>query len=854
MSLERIEKKLGQLRGHIRLMFLAHGIARTVIWAAVITLVLFYTDLLLELPGALRIVFLIGGILVLTIIAIRNLFYPLKKTLSDEDLALLVEREYPLLNDRLISSLQILRAQEKYKDTASEDMIRVVVGESFDLAGKLKFDDAVRSKALVWVMVGSILAMLTLFGHAFFATGPMSIWVQRVLGQGPEWPTDTRLNVMVLTESELPKYPTDETLRLNYTYTTEGEKPTIDGMNLGENDGVCRVARGSDLRFVAEPSGELPDDATILIQTYRRNSETGGFEPSGNVIERAMVRTPPEGGEAGEVYFAYNKIGIINPLEVVRIRAGDAISEPIVVMVAPPPEVDGGATLRWKYPQYLQLEDKVTQNPDIDCVAGTDIEIQFKTNRPLMLEGRDASALMIDMNVGQGQRVPIDTDFSTGKNHYRATIKGARVGMSRWRLQLTDTEGIENIQRIGGLIQVKEDAPPGVKIPFSGDPLVSNQLVYVTKDAEIPLEIELTDDYGVGSAKMFWRWTIDEDFVEYKPFAEDFRDLRQNPKTKIQRTWNLSFEKLIGESPMPTGLRPAIELYIQSYDLNTITENGETRTQGSRHHPTLSFEIYEVEELRAKVSSQIRQIKTTISGMLEMQQALLASTEDAKGRPDLLTLTGDDGVKLRTELNDAFMKQNQILREAESAMTRFGVFAQVYRFNKLEREDIKRPQENRIQSVRLLLAILTASVQMQQKINDPMADLEDAENQEVINNTTVVMKHLEKSLERVLPDSSFAVLSFGHSLQNATMHSAGSLEQSQTVYQSILDASRKAAERGELLQILERHQRLTIKALQEVEEQVKKWEGFDDILHGFKDLLGTQEDTNKDLAKEAKRR
>ncbi|MCA8947297.1 MAG: hypothetical protein KDB29_13775, partial [Planctomycetes bacterium] len=97
MSLQLIEKKLGQLRGHIRLMFFSWGLAKVTMWAAGLTLWLYYTDMLLKLPGGLRVGFLVVAIVVLLVVAVRSLIYPLSRTISDEDLALLVEREYPLL-------------------------------------------------------------------------------------------------------------------------------------------------------------------------------------------------------------------------------------------------------------------------------------------------------------------------------------------------------------------------------------------------------------------------------------------------------------------------------------------------------------------------------------------------------------------------------------------------------------------------------------------------------------------------------------------------------------------------------------------------------------------------------------
>ena len=849
MSLTLIEKKLGQLRGHIRLMFFSWGLAKLTIWGAALALWLFYTDLLLNLPGGMRVGFLVVALVILGVVAVRSLVYPLSRTISDEDLALLVEREYPLLNDRLISSLQILRSQERYKDAASEDMIRAVVGESFDIAGKLQFNDAVRSGRLLYMVMGSMIALGLLFGHAWFAQDAMSLWVRRALGAGPEWPTSTQLEVMILAREQMPLYPTNDDLLVNFTFAPDQK---IDELGV---TGVYEVASNSDLRFVALPSGDIPERATIEITTFQRDPQSGAYVQVGRVVERPMEVVTQEGAEGKSlVYFTYNKMSIINPLEQITIRAGDASAGPYTLRVIPAPELASPVELTFNYPRYLSLEAQVSQELGIDAVAGTQVEFRFSTTKPLMLEGPESSGLMVDFSVGSSQRFAIDTDREAGENHYRARIPALQMGMSRYRLRLVDSLGIENSRNIGDLVIVKEDMPPTVRVTFSGDPLVSNQLVYITRDAVIPIEFELHDDYGVGGARMFWRFGIESEFREYAPFALLFKELETAPKPAVISKFDLDFAALIGTEAIPTGVRPSIEVYIQAFDLNqeTLEDGTSTRFQGSRHRTVLTYEIHDLDELRSRVSSRIRQIKSDISGMAAAQEELRASTRDALSRPNLLDFKGEEGERLRHDLDEAYKRQSQLLRDAEFVLSRFNVFAQVYHYNRLERktEGGAKPQESHIQTVRLLLAIAGAERDLQQRINTPLVRLEEASDDDIVFHATELVESLRAQLLRAAPDRNFSADSFGKLVQETGLFSPGSMERARGLYESLLDVSIRPNERRELLVELQRQQEINSAVIRTVQEQVKKWEGFDDILAGLYNVLNNQKDNNDDLKKE----
>jgi hypothetical protein len=391
---------------------------------------------------------------------------------------------------------------------------------------------------------------------------------------------------------------------------------------------------------------------------------------------------------------------------------------------------------------------------------------------------------------------------------------------------------------------------------FSGDPLVSNQLVAVSKDAVIPVEFELSDDYGVGQAKLFWRFAEEQEFREFKPFAEKYKLLRSKPATLVKDTWDLDFDALIRDANIPLlSPKPTIEAFIQAFDLRQGEIDPKTNQptlQASQHNPIMSYELYTVDDLRAKVSTQIRQIKTTINAMLAAQVELVTQTSEALEKKDQLNLEGEEGRRLRTDLNNAFQRQNQLLRDAEAVMERFGVFAQAYQFSRLERDDKDRPQEGRIQAVRLLLAIAGADRELQQLLMTPLNQLKDAEGDALLGATDETIDALLKQLKRAKPDASFPTASFGMLLQESKVNTPGSAERARSLCENILSTTITPSERRELLAELKRQQLLNADTLKAIQALVKKWEGFDDILAGFRGLRDSQKDINDNLKDNAK--
>ena len=75
-------------------------------------------------------------------------------------------------------------------------------------------------------------------------------------------------------------------------------------------------------------------------------------------------------------------------------------------MVVPPPQLDGQMELTYRYPEYLVLPERKTQERRVEGVAGTEVQFEFSTHKRLLLAGAEASGLVVDSHVGSGPELP----------------------------------------------------------------------------------------------------------------------------------------------------------------------------------------------------------------------------------------------------------------------------------------------------------------------------------------------------------------------------------------------------------------------------------------------------------------
>ena len=125
----------------------------------------------------------------------RFLLRPLRVPMDAEELALVLERHYPQLDDRLISALQFA-ARDASRTGASEDLIRAVARQANELTEQLDAAEPVegaRALKRLGLAAGgvTVLMIFTIFNFQL-----MGLWFRRnVLFADVPWPRQTYLTV-----------------------------------------------------------------------------------------------------------------------------------------------------------------------------------------------------------------------------------------------------------------------------------------------------------------------------------------------------------------------------------------------------------------------------------------------------------------------------------------------------------------------------------------------------------------------------------------------------------------------------------------------------------------------------------
>ena len=191
-----VRAKLRALRCSLRIRLVAEALAWLVM--AVITLV-FITmgvDFVLRVSERpLR-----GGIMLAAAAAVawvvwRQLLEPLRAPMSDDDLALLVERHCGRLADRLISTVQFARWADD-APLVSRAMIARTAEQANELAADVDFKRIVERSNLRRVLCVAACAAAILAGFAIWQSDVMALWWRRnVLLADVDWPQKNYIDV-----------------------------------------------------------------------------------------------------------------------------------------------------------------------------------------------------------------------------------------------------------------------------------------------------------------------------------------------------------------------------------------------------------------------------------------------------------------------------------------------------------------------------------------------------------------------------------------------------------------------------------------------------------------------------------
>jgi hypothetical protein len=501
-----VRLKLARLRRNIRWMFVAHGMARVAVTFCGLLLWHYLTDTFLQLPLSLRAGMLVIMGLVLLYAVIRFIVYPLTRRLSDHELALLVEAEYPLLNDRLITALEFSADREKYAAVASPGMIDAAVAEGFDVASRLRFKEVVQSGRL---LLATGIAVAAMSGLAVLFTTNQDTsryWIARLLLNNVEYPKETFLYVRF--PDNYADFPSDNRLDMNFVYREAASPPTL------------RAARNTNFRIVAVPSGVVPTKAMLTIKNRSRSDDV-----------RMQVQMKPDQPEKVWFYF-FEFRNLVEDDQEVWVSAGDAREGPFHIQAVAAPRIEGNVTTTVRTPVYMQRKDHRESTPPQRLAApeGSTVTVRFAADRELR-ETDGARVRLYSPGVEPETKNAVRV-AGASTPEYEVAFQVSST-LSEYEYLLTDREGFRNTESYRNPVFKEPDRPPEVMLQYVGHGLEDISSVPMTWGGALPLQFTVRDDYGIDKWRMMYSLP-----KESADGAAEMIDLRYLPFSDVmnQRT------------------------------------------------------------------------------------------------------------------------------------------------------------------------------------------------------------------------------------------------------------------------------------------------------------------------------
>ena len=460
-----ILKKLRTYRARIRTCVTIEGLcygAAVVVGLVALSLLIDYHQ---KLSTASRIISLFIGLGVIGFALYRWLFSKLARPMDDERLALTVEDRFPELGDRLISSLQFagaLQAGTTGRSDQSLAMMTAVTSDAVSAVAPLNLGQTIRYGRALRAVAIAAAAWLILLSYTAWKPHVMGLWFERnVLMMNTPWPQRTHLDV---------------------TYKDV-------------------IPRGDSLVVTVRASGEeLPERVTIRSRLLK----------SGTRREEDMARV----GMVKDYTFEAKFKNVVEPLKF-RVAGGDAVTDWFRVSLVERPSITQ-LKFRAVYPHYTRKPPEVlsTSESFLEVLPGTTIKVaavaskQLKSARLVVNEEEPG----INMALGGTDRV---RDFWP-KEEDRAALGDRKFWVGALKVaddcsvavKVVDTVGLSNRPPTRFTVKIVPDKEPAVAVKITG---IGEMIV---PKATLPLEISVTDDYGITGVRLTHKFMIEEKYSD----------------------------------------------------------------------------------------------------------------------------------------------------------------------------------------------------------------------------------------------------------------------------------------------------------------------------------------------------
>jgi hypothetical protein len=628
----RVERQLRRLRASLRLRLTLRGAGWTVgavllaVWVSLAADYGLYRLTIQHLSLLPRVgvdALCLAGT---AVVAWRRLIGPMLRRFSDVDLAALVERGHPRLQDRLLSAV-CFAGGSGVPTGGSAELVAKVMAEAGEAAGPLEFRSVLRWRPawLAGAIAGGLLVVTG--GLAWAAPSVAAPWAQRnVLMREATYPKQTVLEVA-------------------------GGK-------------VLRVLRGEALSVTAKAlAGSVAPDHVTFRMWFAASGESSETVQASGEGRRTYVKT----------------FAMVNEPFTFEVSGNDDRTGKIRVEVVERPELKD-LDLEVRSPLYTGVPPRKVRHgvatidmPQDGVIALTGLATKDLAEAKVYLDQAQAGACRIAGSGPEaGRRIEVLFPVQAPKP-YRPCLN--------LRVALRDAEGFANAKAASYNLVLRADQPPTAHVEavrMGGE---------ITAIAAIPLVVAAKDDYGVTASHVEWsvqsapQKTRQELLRTYLPPAAEPDEVRQSFDLRrlAERNDGNAPPLQVGETlrivATATDSRPASAGGAQTSTSNLITfrivTSEELLAKAIDEQRSLREQVDKVIEMQKDVRERCRQAaaQAVAATTLALAQRDLAGAHDAQQQiEDLLAATvgrleaileqlcnnralaGEDELRLRTSV------------------------------------------------------------------------------------------------------------------------------------------------------------------------------------------------------------
>ncbi len=607
----------------------------------------------LELPRWFRAGFDVVVVGLVAFLLLSWIGLRLLRSYRTKALALVLERRFPELDDRLVTAVELAETGLADQGKLAVAMAGRTIDDAVKATRQLDLASVFDRKPLQRAIVAAVVAIASIGGLAVASNSTLQAWKNSFVDLDAEyWRRETGLIIRVIAQ------PGDIIREFN-----------------GQS---YKHARGADLtlQIDVEEGRKAPERVQLR---YRLANGRG----QGTVLCSRV----------GDNTFRHSLAALLDDVEF-YVYGGDFVNRtPYLVQIVEPPQLDQ-VELACFYPAYTRMQnpESTVQKPlrDFVPVRGTQVELPNETefllnatsNKPLTQvrmqfggyeltfgrsdDGAGSSAKLVHRSdedeVLENRDIPPDefskwvsndgtqisvpfvlTSYETDAARSRADSLTTEAGKpfvlapdTNLRIYLEDSDGILTAEpsriQISGIV----DEPPVVETSLRG---IGTS---ITRKASIPVLGRLVDDYGLASAQ--FEFKVDEvEEADVRPFENSLtlhQDGSSRREFELKRNSNEEFERFDVLS-LDLSLGQKLVLSVVATDEDNL--NGPHRSSGERYafkvvsNEELQSVLYQRElNLRAQFERVITETKQTQQDLilhrsrLDAKKRLLADNEESE--------------------------------------------------------------------------------------------------------------------------------------------------------------------------------------------------------------------------------